>query len=257
MSQGVQFDFNYTLSKSSDLASQNERGSMYNPWKNGGYTGFLLNSWDPNQAWGPSDFDTRHNFNMNWVWQLPFGHNRRLGSTVPSWVNQFIGDWQISGIYRWNSGFPFSVQDCGSCYPTNWELQGNAMLKDPNRKPPTGTTYNAVGGYASPFKNPTDALTYFRLALPGESGLRNPFRGDRYMNIDTGISKAWKMPYGESHKLKLRWDVFNLTNTPSFEVNGLSVIPDSVNSFGRYNGIISGCDGMATRCMQGSVRYEF
>ena len=257
MSQGLQFDFNYTLSKSSDLASQNERGSMYNPWKNGGYTGFLLNSWDPSQAWGPSDFDTRHNFNINWVWQLPFGHNRRFGSTAAGWVNQIIGDWQISGIYRWNSGFPFSVQDCGSCYPTNWELQGNAMLKDPNNKPPTGTTYNAVGGYASPFKDPAGALSYFRLALPGESGLRNPFRGDRYMNIDTGISKAWKMPFGESHKLKLRWDVFNLTNTPSFEVNGLSVIPDSVNSFGRYNGIISGCDGMATRCMQGSVRYEF
>jgi hypothetical protein len=53
----------------------------------------------------------------------------------------------------------------------------------------------------------------FRNAYPGEIGPRNPFRYPGYVDLDLGLSKAWKMPYNEKHQLQVRWDVFNVSNT--------------------------------------------
>jgi hypothetical protein len=64
-SQGYQFDINYTLS------------GIEGPWLGGGarrerlggggYSGLLMNSWDPDLQYSYSDFDVRHQVNMNWV----------------------------------------------------------------------------------------------------------------------------------------------------------------------------------------------
>jgi hypothetical protein len=254
-SGGTQFDINYTLSKSEDMGSQVERGSAFGNASNGGNSGFLINSFDPELNWGISDFDVRHQVNMNGLVELPFGRDRRWGSNANGFVNGIIGDWSIAGLMRWTSGFPFNVSNCRSCWATNWNLTGNAMLVDPGRLPDTETTLNAVDGRPSPFVNAAEALTFFRRQLPGEAGVRNLLRGDGYFTIDTSISKSWSVGISD-HRLRFRWDVFNLTNTPKFDVGQLSVTPD-VAGFGRYNGTLASCDGQAGRCMQFAFRYEF
>ena len=165
-----------------------------------------------------------------------------------------LGDWSLSGLARWTSGFPFNVYNCRSCWVTNWNLQGNASLKEPGRLPATNTTMNAVDGRPSPFENATDALDYFRLSLPGEVGIRNELRGDGYFSLDTSLSKAFTL--GGRHKIRIRWDVFNVTNTPKFDTGQLTMFPD-LSGFGRYNGTLATCDAQAGRCMQFAVRYEF
>jgi hypothetical protein len=253
---GVQFDFNYTLSKSEDMGSQVERGSAFgNAFSNGGYSGFLINSFEPELNYGTSDFDVRHQINTNWLAELPFGRGKRFGSGANGILNQIIGDWSVAGLMRWTSGFPFNVYNCRSCWATNWNLQGNAMLIDPNDLPETKTTKNKVDNRPSPFVDPTDALTHFRRALPGEVGVRNVFRGDGYFNIDLSLSKAWSLGIAD-HRLRFRWDIFNATNTPKFDVGQLTMFPDSAG-FGRYNGTLATCDGQAGRCMQFAFRYEF
>jgi hypothetical protein len=253
-SEGTQFDFNYTLSKSEDNGSQVERGSAFGNFDNGGYSGFLVNSFDPDANWGPSDFDVRHQINANWLAELPFGRGRRFGSNVNGVVNNLIGDWSVAGLWRWTSGFPFNVYNCRSCWATNWNLQGNAALVDPERIPETETTLNAVDGRPSPFANPTEALTFFRRLLPGEVGLRNELRGDGYFNIDLSIAKGFQM-FGDN-RLRFRWDIFNVTNAVRFDVGQLTMFPDRAG-FGRYNGTLATCDAQAGRCMQFSFRYEF
>ena len=156
---------------------------------------------------------------------------------------------------RWTSGFPFNVYNCRSCWTTNWNVQGNAMLVDPNRLPPTETTRNIINGRPSPFENPTEALTFFRRALPGEVGVRNLLRGDGYFTIDTSVSKAWSTGIAD-HRLRFRWDVFNVTNTPKFDVGQMQGFPDLAN-FGQYDGALATCDARAGRCMQFAFRYEF
>lgn len=254
-SAGTQFDFNYTLAKSEDLGSLVERGAAFAPFGNGGYTGFLMNSWEPELHYGISDFDVRHQVNFNWILDMPFGQGRRFGGGANGFVNQVIGDWSVSGLVRWTSGFPFNVINCRSCWPTNWNLQGNAVLVNPNRLPETETTKNAVDNRPSPFVNATEALTFFRRALPGEVGARNILRGDGYFTIDTSLSKAWSLGIAD-HRLRFRWDVFNVTNTPRFDVGNVTMTPDRTG-FGRYNGTLATCDAQAGRCMQFALRYEF
>jgi Carboxypeptidase regulatory-like domain len=254
-SGGTQFDVNYTLSKSEDMGSQVERGSAFGNFSNGGSSGFLINSFDPELNFGISDFDLRHQINMNGLAELPFGKGKRWGNNANGFLNQLIGDWSVAGLMRLTSSFPFNVSNCRSCWATNWNLTGNAMLVDPDKLPETETTMNAVDNRPSPFINATDALTYFRRALPGEAGFRNLLRGDGYFTIDTSLSKSWSVGISD-HRLRFRWDVFNLTNTPKFDVNQLQVTPD-VAGFGKYNGTLATCDAQAGRCMQFSLRYEF
>ena len=252
---GYQFDVNYTYAVAKDHGSSVERGAGFGNFSAGGYSGFLGNTWDPDQQYSYADFDVRHQINVNGLMELPFGQGKKWGSNVNGLVNALIGDWSVSGIYRQTSGFPFNVYNCRSCWATNWQVQGNAMLLNPGQLPETTTTRNAVGGQPSPWADPTDALTYFRRATPGEFGTRNVFRGDGCFSIDASLGKAFRMPFG--HRLLFRWDVFNLTNSVRFDTNSLDMFPDIAASFGRYNTSLAGCDGAANRCMQLNLRYEF
>jgi hypothetical protein len=255
-SQGVQFDLNYTLSESKDNGSEVERGSAFGTnFDNGGYSGFLINSFDPDANYGLSDFDVRHQVNFNWIWDLPFGRGRKFGAGASGLVNAIIGDWSLAGLTRWTSGFPFNVQNCRSCWATNWNLQGNASLVTPGVLPETETTRNAVDGRPSPFVDAEAAREFFRFSLPGETGVRNVLRGDGYFTLDTSLSKAFNLGFAD-HKLRFRWDVFNATNTPKFDVGAVTMIRDR-SGFGRYDGTLASCDAQAGRCMQFALRYEF
>jgi hypothetical protein len=258
-SNGYQFDFNYTLSHAQDHGSSVEKGSFFttDDYDSGGYTGFAINSWNPDQQYADADFDVRHQLNANWVVELPFGRGKPLGTDAPGWLNAAIGEWSVAGLWRWTSGFPFVVINCRSCWATNWNLQGNAELVTPGVLPETRTTKNAVNGLPSPFANPSDAITYFRRDFPGESGLRNVLRGDGYFTIDLSIAKGWTMPWSGDQRLRFTWDIFNLTNTPKFDVGNLTNTPDRASTFGTYNGTLTSCDGGAGRCMQFMLRYQF
>ena len=256
-SQGYQFDVNYTFAHAKDHSSQVERGSSYTPFATGGYTGFLLNSWEPDLHYANSDYDIRHQMNVNWILDLPFGRGRAIGSDVPGVVNAFIGEWSVSGLVRLTSGFPFNVFNCRSCWTTNWNLQGNASLVNPGVAPETGAFKDVIDGYPSTYEDPEGALEFFRRSNPGEVGLRNELRGDGYFTLDLSLSKAWTMPWSSNQRLRFRWDTFNLTNTPRFDVGQVDMFPDIASTFGRYNGTLATCDGGAGRCMQFNVRYEF
>jgi len=258
-SHGYQFDLNYTLAHSKDHSSAIERGSAFtSDFDSGGYTGFLINSWEPDQQYANSDFDIRHQLNVNWVAELPFGQGRKFGKNSSGLVNSIVGGWSVAGLFRLTSGLPFNIYNCRSCWATNWNLQGNASFKDPSKLPPTGTTKNVLEGKPSPFSvTPEKALEFLRFDYPGEGGTRNMLRGDGYFSIDLSVAKAWNMPWSHDQRLWFRWDTFNLTNTPRFDVGNVNMFPDIQTTFGTYDGTYATCDGNAGRCMQFSLRYEF
>src|SRR5258706_10354893 len=78
MEHGVQFDFNYTFSKSIDIMSDATRIGAW-----GGLGGQVINSWKPNAMRGGSDYDARHQFNANWIAELPFGKGKLIGGEYP------------------------------------------------------------------------------------------------------------------------------------------------------------------------------
>ncbi len=255
MSRGVQFDLNYTWSKSIDITSDAVR---VNP--NGGLStgiGGVVNTWSPSQLRGVSDFDTTHQFNANWIVDLPFGRGRALARNAHGFVEAVIGGWQLSGIARWTSGFPVNIGN-GATWPTNWQLPGNAtLIGTPHTKTTKGVDAN--GPFVSAFPNPQPELPNglglgpFRHDFPGESGTRNQIRGDGFATLDAGLSKSWKMPYADSHLLRLRWEVFNVPNLTRFDVASITNSLDAGSlTFGKYSGLLTN-----PRVMQFALRYEF
>ena len=144
--------------------------------------------------------------------------------------------------------------NCRSCWPTNWNLQGNAALVTPGVLPELRLTKDKVDHRPTPFADPAAAAKLFRYDLPGEAGLRNVLRGDGYFTMDTSVSKSWRVV--SDNRIRFRWDVFNVTNTPSFNVSDATMTPDR-SGFGRYNSTLAACDAQAGRCMQFALRYEF
>jgi len=247
MTHGLQWDFNYTYSKSLDIGSNAERINNVDAYYQADQ---IINSWAPAQLRGPSDFDTTHQFNTNWVYELPAGRGKRFAASANRWVNGLIGGWQWSGLARWTSGFPTTIETFTS-FPTNWYLPSTAILSGP--KPQTGTFLNQAGNPGL-FKDPAAAQADFRYSLPGESGQRNELRGPGYFGIDSGLSKSW--PFAESQSVKFSWEVFNVTNAVRFDVaslpqnTGQLEAPSSV--FGTYNSTLT-----KPRVMQFALRYSF
>src|SRR5262249_53808195 len=124
-SHGLQFDFNYTYSKSIDIGSDAER---IDEW--GGLGNQIVNSWDPNALRSVSDFDTTHQVNANWVYELPLGRGKAFGNNSGGLTDAIIGGWQLSGLARWSSGFPVSINS-GSQWSTNWQIQGDTIPTGP------------------------------------------------------------------------------------------------------------------------------
>jgi hypothetical protein len=262
-SNGIQFDFNYTFSKSIDITSAASRvGFSVYGYQNIGLVGSrLANAFSPNLARAVSDFDLTHQMNLNWIVDLPVGKGRRLAHDANGFVDAFIGGWQLSGLARWTSGFPFSV-DGGQRWPTDWFLTAIAQM---TAKPQTGIYHLQVpdpvtgrpDSFVSPFANPSAAQNDFTLPLPGGVGSRNVLRGDGFASWDMSLSKRWKMPYRESHSLQFRWEVFNVPNLTRFNAQGvgaslLTSLTQSPASFGAYTSLLT-----QPRVMQFALRYEF
>jgi Carboxypeptidase regulatory-like domain len=196
------FDFNYTLSKSVDIESNTQTSASF--------TSFVFDALDPEQQRSVSDFDVRHIINANWIWQLPFGRNRAFFGDMPGWLEAVAGGWQLSGIFRWNSGLPVSAPLDFAGWPTNWNRRSMTVLTRPLQSSPTR---GGDGRAPNLFADPRAAWQSFRSAAPGESGSRNVLRYPGYVALDAGLGKSFTMPWSETHRLQIRWDVFNVTNT--------------------------------------------
>ncbi len=249
---GVQFDFNYTYSKSVDITSAAARLGFSGTDNLGAPGSRLVNAFSPGQFRAVSDFDTTHQINANWVADLPFGKGKAFGRNVGSFANAIIGGWQLNGLLRWTSGFPFSV-DNGQFWATNWDEQGNGLMI---AKPKTGVFKNPTTGTVSVFADPTAALNDFVHPFPGQSGTRNGLRGDGYASWDMALSKRWSMPW-EGHSVQFRWEVFNVANLTRFNVmaglgDGAPSLQQSNTAFGNYAGLLTN-----PRVMQFGLRYDF
>jgi hypothetical protein len=246
-SQNLSFDVNYTFSHSLDIASGGEDSTtLY------GDT-FILNPYDLNVNRGNSDFDIRHLINANYIWSLPFGKGQKFFSNMGKVTNAIFGGWEMTGIFRYNSGLPAGAPFDSGRWATNWEISSNGVATRPIQSSPTRT------GDPNIFSDPTYAYQSYRTPYPGEFGDRNTIRYPGFIGLDAGLYKAFKLP-GEGHRLIFRWEVFNVTNTQHFtglaefgldqnpDIFGLKPPPDFGN-FTRIQG--------SPRQQQFALRIEF
>ena len=258
LSHGVQFDLNYTFSKSTDITSAASRvGFAVYGYTNIGLVGSrLANAFSPKLARAVSDYDLTHQMNLNWIADLPIGRGRALAHNASGLVDGVIGGWQLSGLARWTSGFPFSV-DGGQRWPTDWFLTAIAQM---TTKQKTGIYHlvdPATGfSFVSPFASPSSAQAAFTIPLPGQVGSRNVLRGDGFAGLDMSLGKDWKLPW-ENHSVQFLWQVFNAPNLTRFNAQGvgsslLTSLTQAPTHFGAYTSLLT-----QPRVMQFSLRYEF
>jgi hypothetical protein len=256
-SHGLNLDVSYTWSHSIDMGSDTERSNEIagDYTSNTGAFSEILNTWKPELNRASSDFDTRHLVTIDWVYQLPFGTGKALAQNANKVLNGLIGGWQWSGINRWSSGLPFSLYEPG--WSTNWQEESYGVTTGPVKM---RKHYDAASGGAPQFFDNPDAINSgiacggcnggnVRLPYPGEAGQRNNFRGDGYFNIDSGLSKSWKIR--EANSLKFEWEVYNVTNSVRFDAAWIG------------SGLTGGNLGVASatltipRRMQFALRYDF
>lgn len=252
------FDLNYTWAHSLDDASglQQETG-FGNQQGNGA---FIVNPLRQRQNYASSDFDITHNINADAVWQLPFGKGRLLLSGAGRLADALFGGWQLSGIFRWNTGLPAISPTDESQWATNWDVQSNVTPLHPLHTCPNKPKDSAPKLFGA--CGVTQVYQSFRSAYPGETGPRNYLRYPGYVSLDLGLGKTWKMPWNEGHQLQLRWDVFNVSNTqrltgstdssvaadPGNPANPQTPPPDWSNFTGTQGSV---------RVMQLGARYTF
>ena len=194
-------------------------------------------------SYGAADYDARHSFNANYVWELPLkAAFRGHGS------DHLVKGWQVSGTLFARTGFPYTVIDfaeTGNLVGNNFfgtiyavpvaPLQSEAPCGKGAAYPPALSPCQPAQVLAGGAPNPSARFlqsgceTGFNEGNLGPSGSgpcpgaavtlaqgRNRFRGPNYFNTDFAIMKNTKIPRWENATLGIGLQFFNFLNHPNF-----------------------------------------
>jgi hypothetical protein len=216
LSHGVQVGFSYTWSHALD--EQSAMGLFYNG----------NNPLDPHSAYASSDFDRTHVLNFNYLYRFP------ALSKQNKWAGRIGNGWAIQGIAVIESGQPYSVIDYTGAVGSIFYGVTDGIINPVVPLKPGCTSRNAVTGATGAGATPALNENCFTLPLlsPGDlNGAIAP--GDTFetnfsqtgRNIfrqawqrRTDISLVKDLLITERVTLKYTLDVFNLTNTASFDI---------------------------------------
>ncbi len=234
MAKGLGLSAQYVYSKSIDDASS----------IGGGGSVVTQNPFDISADRGLSSFDERHKFTGNWIYDFPFGENRRF---VPKGVwGQVLGGWQWSGNFTVGSGLYFTPRVLGGALDISRGVSGSLRA-------------NAVAGQSISISDPT-VLKWFNTAAfcapsatcvnPsgssfGDAG-RNIIEGPGQVSVDMSLNRT--ITIKESRTLDLRISANNVFNTVHF-----TAINTVVNSF--TFGEVTGTGGMRRVTVQARFRF--
>ena len=210
----------------------------------------VQNIFDRKGSRGPSDFDIRHNFVANVVYELP-GHGHLLGG------------WQISAVGSVHSGLPFTPVLAFD----NADVQSLLTAERPDL---VGNPYAGVCPNGARVGTPSCWFNPSAFAVPpagqfGNAG-RNILRGPAFAQFDLALHKDF--PITERGKITVGLEAYNLLNHPNFGVpsntqsalslggNGDAVFKDAAGHFADNAGQILTTVGTA-RQIQLTGRFTF
>src|SRR5262249_38958177 len=219
VASGLHAGIGYTLARAQDNSSS--------------LTDVLPNAYDDSAYWGISDLDRTHVLIANWIYEV------RVPRLTSGALNRLLGHWEITGVYQYQSGAPFSVRtndDFAGVGPGSgnqfWNLVG-----DPNIDRGPFTTSAA-------WFNPAA----FARPVPGTFGVqpRNSLRNPSTWNFDLGLRKG--IPLVGQQRIEFRVEAFNVLNHPNW--GGANSNPNS-GSFGLVT------NKVGERVVQLAIKYMF
>jgi hypothetical protein len=158
--------------------------------------------------YGNADYDTRHYFSLNYVWDVP--HWNGLKTVTAGWI--------LSGTIFARSGVPFTVVDgdqtgtlAGFNYGGNLSGEGAFIFANSLGGAPSSCDAQAIN---------TPCLTSAMFS-PAATGFgqqrRNQLYGPKYFDTDLTVQKNFSLPRWETAKIGLGVQFFNLFNHPNFD----------------------------------------
>lgn len=246
---GLQFDLNYTWSHSIDNVSV-----IANAPAIGGY-GFICDELRPRECRANSDFGIRNILTGNFVYSLPVGRGQMFGSSMPWWLDEAVGGWEVSGLPAWQTGLPYFAG--ANAFVAGYANNAPAIL--------TGSIADMKvhinGGKGAPlfaFANPSKSQSDYTGPIGFQIGSRNNLFGPHFFDMDLGLGKRFPI-YKERVVLKFRADAFNAFNHPNFNNPSLDITANP-QLFGEISGNESNYgtnSGEGPRVLQGALRAEF
>lgn len=231
LSQGLDFNFNYTWSRNLETL-----GGIHD-----GTAGLSVNPYDLDYAYGPALSDRTHGLNIYGLYELPFGKGKLINPG--GWANKLVDGWQISAVGQWFSGRPLFVSMGGQPFGA---LGGGSQESAPGIRAVSGegrysgiAGTNGIGATGNPatggtglnlFEDPEAAFRSFRpfLISQDQSTSRGAIRGLPWATLDASIGKRTRV--GERLSFRFSADFLNLFNHPLFEDPALNLL--SPNTFG-------------------------
>jgi len=198
---------------------------------------------DMGRNYAPLNFTRGQTFVQSYVYQLPFGKNKRwLKTGVARWV---LGDWQVNGILTLMTGTPL---DFGTSVSINSPGNGNS----PDLIAPVKFIKDVGPGTQwfdpSSFGRPVNADGTPRFGNLGRYILQGPGLRD----FDFSLFRNFQIT--ERIKGELRAESFNFTNTPIF---GNPNTSQGNANFGRVTGTVATNNGGGPRSIQLGIRLSF
>lgn len=239
-SRGFQLQTSYTLAKSVDDASGFQGSHFVTESANRIYYYHLRTN-----ERALSSFDVRHNLTVNYMFDLPFGPGRRLGSGLSGFAGKFIEGWQIGGIATVAGGNPFSARvgfDRSNVF--------NVENTRPDLRP--GADKSPVLGGPDKYFDP-NAFALQPAGFIGTAG-RNTIIGPGLVNFDFVLVKNTSIR--EDKRIQFRAEFFNIFNRPNFAppLNRVFADPSGVpiGSAGRITGTVT-----TSRQIQFGLKFLF
>jgi hypothetical protein len=280
-SGGLLLQANYTFQKTLDNISPGNPGT--NSEDQTRVAAFLDNQ-NQHLDYGRADFDQTHVFNLNAVYDLPFGKGKSFLNDRGGAVDRLVGGWQLGGILRINTGTPLTIVDPRgtlnrvgrSANQTAVTGLTNAQISDLigifNQN---GNVYyinpsviNSDGRGAAAFGQPAFPSEVFFDNGPGQFGTlaRSTINGPMFTELDMSLTKSIRI--NERMRFQIRADAFNVLNhtnfltgilTPGLNLNGTGNTIFNVNSptFGQITSANTIGGSGLNRIIQVAGRFEF
>ena len=203
----------YTFSRSMNESDADGRTSV----AMGAHPAYL------DRSWARAGFDRPHNFQMGFVYQLPWQHE---GNGYGNIAKAILGDWQLNGVFGAFSGTPFHVTASGTSLNTPGITQtadfSGGDLKILGNIGSAGKWFDTTQ-----FSQPT-GVTIGNVK-------RNQFRGPGAWTLDMSLFRT--IPVGGHRRLEVRVEAGNILNHPVFSNPNGNV---QAGTFGQILGIPGG-----------------
>jgi hypothetical protein len=209
---GLRLQASYTFSKVISLLD-----TVFGSDFAGDATGGVTDAYDLAQDRGLAAYSVKHNFVLNYSYDLPFKASGFKGKLVQGW--------QLSGIASRQSGIPFTISTALKAGDGAGALggAGGSPVNRPDLAP--GRSNNPVLGGPDKYYDPS-AFASAALGVFGTLG-RHTVIGPGLVNFDFSLIKNTAI--SEKADLQFRAELFNILNHPNFNNPGGGVFDSRGN----------------------------